>query len=76
MSENTKRARAVQERMAQRSGADRPVTKFGRTGRRAPFVRAGAVPDESRAAAEAAWRRYGEAGPSRFDRDPARDPTL
>ncbi len=72
MSDNTERARAVQELLAKRSDADRPVTRFGRSGRRkSPVVPPAPMLDESSAAGEAAWRRYGEGGISRFGRGPA-----
>ena len=70
MTENSARSRAVQERMALRSDADRPVTRFGRSGlRKAPRAVHEPLSEASRAAAEAAWRRYGGGETSRFGRD-------
>ncbi len=61
MTENTELAQAVQERMAQRRDADRPVTRFGRSGqRKVPAgMRRAPMPDASRAVPEPAWRRFG-----------------
>jgi hypothetical protein len=76
MTENTAQSRAVQERMAERSDANRPVTRFGRSGRRKTpaVVQRAPLSEASRAAAQAASRRYGAGGTSRFDRD--RGPAL
>ena len=70
MSDNTERARAVQERMTQRRDAASSVTRFGRSGQRKAVssVRRGPIPDVSRAAAEAASRRAGASDTSRFGR--------
>ena len=74
MSKITEREPAVEERMAQRGDADRPVTRFGRSGRRKvpPVVRRGPMPEASQARDEAVWPRYGGGETSRFGRGTTR----
>jgi hypothetical protein len=63
MTDKTDRTRAFQELLALRGEANRPVTRFGRSGRRnSPLLtRRGPMPDPRPAAAESPWQRQGEA---------------
>ncbi len=76
MVDNTERARAVQERMTQRRAELSLPTRFGRSGEREAQEAVPRTPlfKASRAAAEAASRRYGGGETSRFERD--RGPAL
>jgi hypothetical protein len=63
MTDKTDRPRAFQELIALSGETNRPVTRFGRSGRRSPrlLTRRGPMPDPQPAAAESLWQRQGEA---------------